>query len=70
MQKLLKSYKWTCCKGYWLNKNGAWTYKPQASWKKDAIGWWYGDTTGWYAVSCRLIIDGEVYSFAASGYLK
>ncbi|MBR6172029.1 MAG: hypothetical protein IKQ49_02515 [Eubacterium sp.] len=31
------------CKGYWLNKNGSWTYKPKASWRKDSTGWWYGE---------------------------
>jgi len=26
------------CNGYWLNKNGTWTYKKKATWKKDKTG--------------------------------
>ncbi len=57
------------CKGYWLNKDGTWTYKAKASWKKSSKGWWYGDTKGWYAKNTKLIIDGKEYSFNAAGYL-
>ncbi len=58
------------CKGYWLNKDGTWTYKPKASWKKDKKGWYFIDTKGWYAKSCTLTIDGKKYKFDAKGYMK
>ena len=57
------------CKGYWLNKDGSWTYKPKATWKKDKKGWWFGDTSGWYAKNCRQTIDGKVYYFNSKGYM-
>ena len=57
------------CKGYYLNKNGSWTYKRKASWKKDSKGWWFGDGK-WYAKNCKLTIDGKKYSFDARGYQK
>ena len=56
------------CKGYWLNKNGSWTYKPKAKWKKDSVGWYYQDTKKWYAKSQWLKIDGKWYYFDPSGY--
>ena len=55
-------------RGYWLNKNGSWTYKPRASWKKNAKGWWYGDTSGWYAKSAAYSIDGVSCTFGKDGY--
>ena len=55
--------------GYWLNRDGSWTYKSKASWKKNAKGWWYGDGTGWYAKSQYLVIDGKTYIFDKNGYL-
>ncbi len=55
-------------KGYWLNANGTWTYKPKASWKKNKTGWYYIDTKGWYAKSCTLTIDGKKYKFNSKGY--
>ena len=54
--------------GYWFNTNGTWTYKPQASWKKDSNGWYYQDTAGWYAKNQTLKIDGKLYKFDAKGY--
>ena len=56
------------CKGYWLNKNGTWTYEAKASWKKDKVGWYYIDTKGWYAKSASYVIDGKKYNFNAKGY--
>ena len=56
-------------RGYWLNRNGTWTYEPRASWKKDEKGWWYGDTAGWYAKKRWMRIDGKWYYFDASGYI-
>ena len=62
----MASYEY--CDGYWLDKNGAWTYQYRASWRKNSTGWWYGDDSGWYAKSQTLKIDGKNYSFDANGY--
>ena len=56
--------------GYYLNKDGSWTYKPKASWKKDSKGWYFIDTKGWYAKNTTITIDGKKYSFDTKGYLK
>ena len=58
------------CSGWWLNADGTWTYKYRASWKKNSTGWWYGDTSGWYAKNCTIKIDGKNYTFDANGYMK
>ena len=54
--------------GFWLGKNGSWSYIPQASWHRNSKGWWYEDTSGWYAVNSTYIIDGVSYTFDAKGY--
>ena len=54
--------------GYWLSKGGKWTYKNKASWHANATGKWYGDTSGWYAKSESLKIDGKIYRFDSRGY--
>lgn len=56
-------------KGYWLNANGLWTYKYKASWKHNKIGWWYGDSTGWYAKNTIFKIDNKLYGFNKQGYM-
>ncbi len=56
-------------RGYWLNRNGTWTYEPKGSWKRDKNGWWYGDTSGWYAKKQWMKIDSHWYYFNASGYI-
>ena len=56
------------CGGYYLNADGSWTYQYKASWKQNARGWWFGDTSGWYAKSCTITIDGKAYTFDAKGY--
>ena len=58
------------CNGYWLNADGTFTYHYQASWHQNAKGWWYGDTSGWYAKSTTIVIDGKSYTFDANGYMK
>ncbi len=58
------------CKGYWLNKDGTWTYPYKASWKQNSKGWWYGDTSGWYAKNTTITIDSKSYTFDASGYMQ
>ena len=55
--------------GYWLNKDGTWTYKKRGSWKHNKKGWWYGDTSGWYAKKKWQKIDGKWYYFDAKGYI-
>ena len=54
--------------GYWLGRNGAWTYKPRGRWHKDSKGWWFGDTSGWYAKGTSYVIDGVRYTFDRAGY--
>lgn len=55
--------------GYWLNSAGYWTYKYRSSWKKNSRGWWYGDTTGWYAKYQWEKIDQNWYFFDKTGYM-
>ena len=55
--------------GYWLGSDGALSYPAVASWKNDGKGWWFGDTSGWYAAGCWQKIDGEWYYFDSSGYM-
>ncbi len=55
---------------YWINKDGTWTYKYKASWKKSGSKWWFGDTSGWYAKNTTITIDGKKYTFDAKGYMK
>ena len=56
--------------GYRLSASGAWSYKPRATWRKSGKGWWYGDTSGWYAAGETRIIDGKSRRFNAAGYLQ
>ncbi len=65
---IMASNEWV--KGLWLGKNGTQTYKYKGSWRKNAKGWWYGDTSGWYAKSGTYKIDGKLYTFDSKGYLK
>lgn len=53
----------------WLDKNGAWTYRVKASWHHAEDGWWFGDSTGWYARNMKLRIDGVLYTFDQRGFL-
>ena len=57
-------------KGCRINKDGTWTYKAKASWKKDKNGKYYSDAKGWRAKSRTLTIDGKKYTFNAKGYVK
>ena len=56
--------------GYWFSSGGVWTYPPKGAWKLNNIGWWFGDTSGWYAKNTTVKIDDKNYSFDASGYMK
>ena len=62
----MASAEW--CKGYWLDKSGAWTYKLKAGWHKDGTGWWFGNKK-WYAKKQWQKIDGKWYYFDAKGYM-
>ena len=56
--------------GRWYDKNGRQNYKPVGSWHKTAKGWWYGDTSGWYAKNQWQKIDGKWYYFNQNGYME
>ena len=70
-------------KGYWLSKNGKWTYKERGDWKKvtgngskkkdgqagDTVRWRYEDSSGWYAAGWYQI-DENWYCFTNDGYMK
>ena len=56
------------CNGYWLNKDGSWTYKRKAKWRRDSVGWWFGNSK-WYAKNQWQKIDGKWYYFNAKGYM-
>ena len=56
------------CVGWWLNADGTWTYPYQAHWEEDMHGWYYIDTSGWYAKNATYVIDGVSYTFNAQGY--
>ena len=45
--------------------------EPQTGgWKQDARGWWYVNADGSYPKDQALTIDGTVYRFDASGYMR
>ncbi|MCR4837605.1 MAG: DUF6273 domain-containing protein [Eubacterium sp.] len=68
--------------GYWLNKDGTWTYKYRASWSRTEYTFLnkfeedrnthksYGDSSGWKAESGWYKIDGKWYYFDHSCALK
>ena len=55
--------------GWWCDADGACRYEYQASWKQDSTGWWYGDTSGWYALSSWQKMDNIWYYFGNDGYM-
>ena len=57
------------CGGYYLDKNGVWSYQAKASWKSDSKGTYYQDTKGWYPKNRWLLIDGQWYFFKSDGYM-
>lgn len=56
------------CKGYWLNKDGSWTTKAKASWKKNVKGWWFGSESGWYAKNQWLTYSSVMGSIAITSF--
>ena len=55
--------------GQWYDADGKADYAPKGSWKQNATGWWYEDTSGWYPVNSWQKIDGLWYYFGVSGYM-
>ena len=55
--------------GQWYYADGSDTYVPKGQWKKNDIGWWYEDESGWYPTSCWQKIDGKWYYFESDGYM-
>ena len=55
--------------GKWYDVNGNNSYKPTGSWKGNASGWWFEDTSGWYPASCWQKIDHKWYYFDSLGYM-
>lgn len=56
-------------KGKWYGADGRHTYQYTGSWKLGSGGWWYGDTSGWYAYNQWQKIDDKWYYFNARGYI-
>lgn len=54
--------------GYFLDMNGAQTYKSKGSWKSDSKGKWW-EYSGCYPRNKTLMIDGKAYTFDSKGYL-
>ena len=63
----MASQEW--CEGYWLSKNGTWSYRHTGRWNKDKKGFWYEDTSGWRSTSEWIRIDGYWYYANAQGYM-
>ena len=63
----MASSEW--CQGYWLSKNGTWSYRYRGSWDKNKKGFWYEDTSGWHSTSEWMRIDGYWYYANSKGYM-
>ena len=54
-------------------KDGKWlgdvNYTATGSWNSDSRGYWFGDTSGWYAKSEWVMIDFTWYYFDENGYM-
>lgn len=55
--------------GRFLDMSGAQIYRHKASWKSNAKGKWYEDSSGCYPKDKTLMIDKKAYSFDDKGYL-
>ena len=55
--------------GCWLFRNGVYGYNYTGSWKSDANGYKFGDTSGWTAKNEWQKIDGKWYYFTDKGYM-
>ncbi len=56
-------------RGKWYGADGKQTYEYIGSWKSSSKGWWFGDTSGWYAKETWMKIDDEWYYFNSNGYM-
>ena len=56
-------------KGVWYDGNGYADYPYTGSWKRNAKGWWFSDTSGWYPRNKWQKIDGVYYYFKSNGYM-
>ena len=68
-KKDAEKYKSEWVKGQWYDDKGKTDYKPKATWKNNSTGWWYEDSSGWYAKSEWQKIDGLWYYFGDDGYM-
>ena len=57
------------CDGWWCDADGVCRYAGQGTWKSDASGFWFEDTTGWFAAGSWQKIDNHWYYFKANGYM-
>lgn len=55
--------------GWWLNKNGSWTYPYRSSWSKSKNKWFFGDESGWFAKNKEYKINGVEYAFDKEGWM-
>ena len=63
--KLFVSGWWN---GYQYDDNGVRVTSNRATWRKSSLGWWFGDSAGWYAKSGTIKINGQSYEFDNQGY--
>ena len=64
-----KTYKNEWVNGQWYDANGKTSYKYKGEWKRNSIGWWYEDASGWYPSNMWQKIDGKWYYFHKDGYM-
>ena len=64
-----KTYKNEWVNGQWYDANGKTSYKYKGEWKRNSIGWWYEDASGWYPSNMWQKIDGKWYFFHKDGYM-
>ena len=63
--KLFVSGWWN---GYQYDDSGVRVTSNRATWRKSSLGWWFGDSAGWYAKSGTFKINGQSYEFDNQGY--
>lgn len=55
---------------YWVDNDGAWDGSAPSTWHLKGNNLWFGDSDGWYASNCTLIINGLAHTFDSNGYLE
>ncbi|MBO5609814.1 MAG: hypothetical protein J5929_05555 [Eubacterium sp.] len=68
IESVTSSYTDQWYRGFWLDSNGDWTYKPLGSWKGSGDYQWYEDTAGWYPTSQWMKADKFYKDFNAYKY--